>query len=77
MNPNLYEPNDFEKARDYLDDFKESYKETHFISSDNEAKLFKLLEDYFWIRANGSPVIASEKWSEVAKILETCELKDN
>lgn len=72
MNP-FYEPNAFEKAEDYLNNFKE----THTISTDKETKLLVFLEDYFDTREGGSPMVASEIWAKVNEILISCETKVN
>ncbi len=72
MSP-FYEPNAFEEAENYLNNFKE----TKSVSADEETKLLSSLENYFDTRANGSPTTASGIWTEIRKILVTCKAKDN
>lgn len=71
MNP-FYEPNEFELAESYLAKFKE----IHVVSEENEIKLIKLLNDYFWHQANGSPASRSEAWIKVKDILMLCMPKN-
>lgn len=72
MNP-FTEPNNFEKAVQYLDNFKD----THIVSDQAEEKLLHLLKNYYELKEYGSPVRASEKWIEVNAVLVTCKPKSD
>jgi len=66
----LDEPNDFEKAQEYL----ESGKALHYIPAYRESELLRLLEDYFWERSNdGAPAISAEKWFAIATLVTGCD----
>jgi hypothetical protein len=61
-----YKLNDIETAESLLEQI-----ETDFIVSENDKpSLLKLIEDYLWIKANGSPSVATAKWDEVSEVLK-------
>ena len=67
----LYEIDSVETLEMMLEQIENDY----IISENDKPVMLKHLEEYFWLKENGSPSSIRAKWAEISKTLDTFNMK--
>lgn len=67
----LYDLNLFENVEALVEQIEKDY----IVSEDNKSVLLKQVKAYFWFKKQNSLLTAAKKWSEISKMLDSCNMK--